>query len=170
MRLCLTLAWMSLAASLAPSLLAQTTGDDLLRWRGWYREATTAEGAATMAQRMASVRDGRQDLTADPMAQGFLAVAELMIADHAWNPVDKLSQFLDWQPELEAALAARPGDPDLAFLRLGVQTHAPALLNYFSDVAADRSVVEAGLASGHWNDDPMHTAFVRDFLTYLKSL
>ena len=170
MRLCLTLAWMSLAVSLAPSLLAQTTGDDLLRWRGWYREATTAEGAATMAQRMASVRDGRQDLTADPMAQGFLAVAELMIADHAWNPVDKLSQFLDWQPELEAALAARPGDPDLAFLRLGVQTHAPALLNYFSDVAADRSVVDAGLASGHWNDDPMHAAFVRDFLTYLKSL
>ena len=170
MRLCLTLAWMSLAASLAPSLLAQTTGDDLLRWRGWYREATTAKGAATMAQRMASVRDGREDLRADPMAQGFLAVAELMIADHAWNPVDKLSQFLDWQPELEAALAARPGDPDLAFLRLGVQTHAPALLNYFSDVEADRSVVDAGLASGHWNDDPMHAAFVRDFLTYLKSL
>ena len=170
MRLCLTLAWMGLAASLAPSLLAQTTGDDLLRWRGWYREATTAEGAATMAQRMASVRDGRQDLTADPMAQGFLAVAELMIADHAWNPVDKLSQFLDWQPELEAALAARPGDPDLAFLRLGVQTHAPALLNYFSEVEADRSVVESGLASGHWEDDPRHAAFVRDFLMYLKSL
>ena len=170
MRLCLTLAWMSLAVSLAPSLLAQTTGDDLLRWRGWYREATTAEGAATMAQRMASVRDGRQDLTADPMAQGFLAVAELMIADHAWNPVDKLSQFLDWQPELEAALAARPGDPDLAFLRLGVQTPAPAPLHYFSDVAAGPSGVGAGLASGHWNDDPMHAAFVRDFLTYLKSL
>lgn len=170
MRLCVTLAWMSLALSLAPSLLAQTTGDDLHRWRGWYREATTAEGAAAMAERMASDRDARKDLEADPVAQGFLAVAELMIADHAWNPVDKLSQFLDWQPELEAALAARPGDPDLAFLRLGVQTHAPALLNYFSDVEADRNVVEAGLASGHWSDDPTHAAFVRDFLLYLKSL
>jgi len=170
MRLCLTLAWMGLAFCLAPSLLAQTTGDDLLRWRGWYREAATAEGAAAMTQRMASERDSRDDLATDPLAQGFLAVAELMVADHAWNPVDKLSQFLDWQPELEAALAARPGDPDLAFLRLGVQTHAPALLNYFSEVDVDRRVVEAALASGHWSNDPLHAAFVRDFLTYLKSL
>jgi hypothetical protein len=170
MRLCLTLAWMSLAFSLAPSLVAQTTGDDLLRWRGWYREATTADGAATMAQRMAIERDTRADLANDPMAQGFLAVAELMIADHAWNPVDKLSQFIDWQPELEAALAARPGDPDLAFLRLGVQSHAPALLNYSSALQADRSFVEAGLASGHWREDPTHADFVRDFLLYLKSL
>ena len=170
MRLCLTLAWMSLALSLATSVMAQTTGDDLVRWRGWYREATTAEGATAMTQRMASDRDARTDLTADPFAQAFLAVAQLMIADHAWNPVDKLSQFMDWQPELERALAARPGDPDLAFLRLGVQTHAPALLNYFSEVDADRGVVEAGLASGHWNDDPTHAAFVRDFLMYLKSL
>ncbi len=169
MRLCLTLAWMGLAFCLAPALLAQTSGDDLLRWRGWYREATTAEGATTMTQRMTSERDSRDDLTADPLAQGFRAVAELMIADHAWNPVDKLSQFLDWQPELEAALAARPGDPDLAFLRLGVQTHAPALLNYFNEVDVDRRVVEAALASGHWSNDPPHAAFVRDFLTYLKS-
>ncbi len=155
---------------LGPRPPGPNSGDDLLRWRGWYREATTAEGATTMTQRMTSERDSRDDLTADPLAQGFRAVAELMIADHAWNPVDKLSQFLDWQPELEAALAARPGDPDLAFLRLGVQTHAPALLNYFNEVDVDRRVVEAALASGHWSNDPPHAAFVRDFLTYLKSL
>jgi hypothetical protein len=170
MRLCLTLACLGLAFCLAPSLRAQTTGDDLLRWRGWYREATTAEGATAMTQRMASEKESRDDLTADPLARGFLAVAELMVADHARNPVDKLSQFLDWQPELEAALAARPGDPDLAFLRLGVQTHAPALLNYFSEVDADRSIVEGALTSGHWTNDPAHASFVRDFLTYLKSL
>ena len=169
MRLCVTLAWMSLAFSLASSLQAQTTGDDLARWRGWYREATTSEGATTMMQRMTSDCDARKDLATDPYAQGFLAVAELMIADHTWNPVDKLSQFLDWQPELEAALAARPADPDLAFLRLCVQTHVPSFLNYFSEVEVDRNVVDNGLASNHWKDDPTHEAFVRDFLTYLKS-
>jgi len=34
----------------------------------------------------------------------------------------------------------------------------------------DRLVVERALSSGFWSSDATHAAFVRDFITYLKSL
>jgi len=158
------------AMCLSLSSWAQTTDQDLHRWRAWYREASVTNQATLMAQRMEDDLSQRSDLNGHALASGFQAVAELMIAEHAWNPVDKLSQFLDWQPVLESALEALPRHPDLALLRLGVQSHVPAILDYQGDRDRDRGVVVAALADGHWSDDPEHDAFVRDFLTYLKSL
>ena len=38
------------------------------------------------------------------------SVAELMLAEESWNPVDKLARFNAWQPVLDAAIKAMPGD------------------------------------------------------------
>lgn len=105
-----------------------------------------------------------------PLSHGFLAVSNLMVADELWNPVEKLEIFNAWKPILESAVAALPEHPDLALLRLGVQTHVPSILNYSNNTQADRLLVERALAQGHWSSDRIHAAFVRDFLTYLKSL
>ena len=86
------------------------------------------------------------------------------------EPLEKLEIFNAWQPVLESAVAALPEHPDLALLRLGVQNHVPSILNYSHNTQSDRLLVERALAEGHWSSDRIHAAFVRDFLTYLKSL
>lgn len=159
------------------TLHAQTS--NLPALRAWYRDASTARNAGSpealdrataMASQVRSMRETETTRGNDAaVLQGFEAVAQLLVAEQVWNPVEKLSQFLDWQPVLEASVQAQPNDPDLAVLRMGVQVHAPAFLNYRDDVAHDRECAEQALHRGHWASDPEHEAFVRDFLTYLKS-
>jgi hypothetical protein len=146
---------------------AQTHQSELTSWRALYRQASETDQAKLMALAMDSARQRHPD---SPMAKGFLAVAELMLAEESWNPMDKLARFNAWQPVLDAAISAMPGDPDLALLRLGVQAHVPALLNYDQDMVHDEAVVRQALARDHWSNDPEHAAFAEAFLTYLKSL
>ena len=140
---------------------------NLVQWRAWYREAATNQTGSIMVDRMASDCGTCEE---HHLSHGFLAVSNLMIADEVWNPLEKLEIFNAWQPVLESAVAALPDDPDLALLRLGVQNHVPSILNYSHNTQADRLLVERALAEGHWSSDGIHAAFVRDFLTYLKSL
>ena len=152
---------------LSASVEAQTHKTSIVAWRSLYRQASESNQAKPMALSMDSARQQHPD---SPMASGFLAVAELMLAEESWNPVDKLARFNAWQPVLDAAIKAMPGDPDLALLRLGVQAHVPAILNYDQDMANDEAVVRQALARGHWSNDPEHAAFAEAFLSYLKSL
>mgnify|MGYP000055972810 FL=1 len=166
MRMCV--AWMGLLWALFGALPASAqNAEDLAEWRAWYREASTGETATTMVERMVSDCGTCEE---HPLSHGFLAVSNLMVADELLNPLEKLKIFNAWQPVLESAVAALPEHPDLALLRLGVQTHVPSILNYSSNTQADRMLVERALAEGHWSSDRIHAAFVRDFLTYLKSL
>ena len=152
---------------LPASVEAQNHDPQLTTWRAMYRHASASNQAKPMALSMDSVR---QRHPASPLVNGFRAVAELMLAEESWNPMDKLARFNTWQPVLEAAMEALPGDPDLALLRLGVQAHVPSILNYKQDMENDEAVVRRALARGHWSNDPEHTAFAEAFLSYLKSL
>ena len=152
---------------LSASVEAQTHKTPIATWRALYRQASETNQAKPMALSMDSARQQHPD---SPMARGFQAVAELMLAEESWNPMDKLARFNAWQPVLDAAINALPGDPDLALLRLGVQAHVPALLNYDQDMVHDEAVVRQALKRGHWSNDPEHAAFAEAFLTYLKSL
>ena len=53
---------------------------------------------------------------------------------------------------------------------LGDQFDPRKLGDDMIDGATIRLLVERALAQGHWSSDHIHAAFVRDFLTYLKSL
>ena len=164
---CITLIACLGFALLTLNVEAQTHETPLATWRALYRQASETNQAKPMALSMDSTRQQRPD---SPMVNGFLAVAELMLAEESWNPVDKLARFNAWQPVLDAAIKAMPGDPDLALLRLGVQAHVPAILNYDQDMANDEAVVRQALARGHWSNDPEHAEFAEAFLSYLKSL
>ena len=158
------------AILLTHSLFAQTDPSHhppgLDEWRGWYRDASTSDRAEWMAERMDSVAKS----TKHPMVEGYQAVAHLMMADEAWNPVDKLTLFNRWKPVLEGAILSLPNNPDLALLRLGVQAHVPIILDYRSDMERDQEVVAEALSNDHWGDAPLYATFARDFLLYLKSL
>ena len=162
---CLTLcvAFLMLSAGVE----AQTHDTPLPQWRALYRLASASNQAKPMALFMDSARQERPD---SPMIQGFLAVAELMLAEESWNPMDKLSRFNTWHPVLDSAIEDLSDDPDLALLRLGVQAHVPTMLNYNQDMATDEAVVRKALEHGHWSNDPEHAAFAEAFLVYLKSL
>ena len=101
------------------------------------------------------------------LGQGMKSTAQLMLAESMWNPIDKLSQFQAWQPQLEAAIAAQPSDPDLRFFRLSVQYSVPALLQYDADMENDAEMVRKAHAGGHWANQPEHETFVTDFLNQL---
>lgn len=166
MRMCV--AWMGLLWALFGALPASAQHEvKLVQWRAWYREAATHQTGSVMVDRMVSDCGTCEE---HPLSHGFLAVSNLMVADEVWNPLEKLEIFNAWQPVLESAVAALPEHPDLALLRLGVQNHVPSILNYSHNIQADRLIVERALAGGHWSSDRIHAVFVRDFLTYLKSL
>ena len=102
------------------------------------------------------------------LGQGMKSTAQLMLAESMWNPIDKLSQFQAWQPQLEEAIAAQPSDPDLRFFRLSVQYSVPALLQYNAGHGERcREWSSKHMPRGHWSNQPEHESFVIDFLNQL---
>lgn len=83
--------------------------------------------------------------------------------------MDKLQRFNEWKPVLEGVLSELPHDPDMALLRLGVQEHVPLFLDYHDDMTRDQAIVQQGLDSKHWAEDPDHQLFVQEFLLSLKA-
>ena len=162
----LGLSW--LATSMLACSLGMAQPGDVQAWRSLYRQALDAEGASAMSLALAG---HLQEHSSDDIAQGFYATAMLMTAQHAWNPLEKLELFQSWKPQLERAIKQTPKDAqaDLLFLRLGVQAHVPALLNYRENMATDRRLVEQAMREGFWSDDPEHERFVSEFLTYLET-
>lgn len=101
------------------------------------------------------------------MAAGMRATAQLMLAESMWNPLDKLSQFQSWKPNLEAAIAADSKNADLRFFRLSVQFSVPALLEYNSNMMEDEQKTRAAIADGHWSGNIEHQTFISSFLDQL---
>ena len=158
------LAWMLVLGM--PSLLLGQTHSELSAWRALYRQ--TAEGGpadSAIVPMTASLRAHPNNA----ICIAFHATAQLQKAQELWNPFDKLTTFQTWQPVLDSALEALPQDPDVALLRLGVQSHTPSFLDYDQAKATDAQHVREALTSGHWNDDSAHAAFVQDFFTYLET-
>ena len=145
---------------------SQSSPSVLDEWRALYRQAALSETAGPMAQSMAAICE---QSPSNAQARGFHAVAELMLAEETWNPMDKLQRFNEWKPVLEGVLSELPHDPDMALLRLGVQEHVPLFLDYHDDMTRDQAIVQEGLDSKHWAEDPEHQRFVQEFLLSLKA-
>ncbi|MAV51781.1 MAG: hypothetical protein CL829_03370 [Crocinitomicaceae bacterium] len=145
---------------------SQSSPSVLDEWRALYRQAALSETAGPMAQSMAAICE---QSPSNAQARGFHAVAELMLAEETWNPMDKLQRFNEWKPVLEGVLSELPHDPDMALLRLGVQEHVPLFLDYHDDMTRDQAIVQQGLDSKHWAEDPEHQLFVQEFLLSLKA-
>ena len=158
------LAWMLVLGM--PSLLLGQTHSELSAWRTLYRQ--TSEGAPADSA-IVPMTAALQAHPNNPVCAAFHATAQLQKAQELWNPLDKLTTFQTWRHVLDAALEALPHDPDLALLRLGVQSHTPSFLDYNQAMAADAQHVREALTAGHWDNDPDHAAFVQDFFTYLET-
>lgn len=81
------------------------------------------------------------EVDSDPVIVGFRAMSEFLMCKHLLNPFSRLSHFNKGKSLLENALKRDKGNPELLLFRLSTQTNVPALLNYNSDIEADKNAL-----------------------------
>ena len=80
---------------------------------------------------------------ATPGRSAFEGALMMKKADLVTGPFKKLQLFKKGRSLLEDALKKHAADPELRFLRLMIQEHAPGIVNYKSHLEEDRSLIEA---------------------------
>lgn len=73
-----------------------------------------------------------------PLLSGYKAGATMMMARYVVNPFSKLSYFNKGKKMMEKAIEADKENPELRFLRFGVQTNIPFFLGYKNDIQTDK--------------------------------
>lgn len=73
-----------------------------------------------------------------PLFYGYLGSAKVLMAEHSFNPLQKLSYFNDGKQILEKAISVDPNNLELRFLRYSIQNNAPFFLNYNDMLEVDR--------------------------------
>jgi hypothetical protein len=82
-----------------------------------------------------------------PVLLGYKACATMAMANHTINPISKLRYFNEGKTELEKLISANKGNYELRYLRLTVQSNAPAFLNYSGNVKSDKEFLKSGIAN-----------------------
>jgi len=83
-----------------------------------------------------------------PAEKTYRGVALAMYADIADGVKEKLNYFNRGKELIEASIREQPNNPEMRFLRLSVQTEAPFMLGYSSNIEEDLDVVLYGFNSG----------------------
>lgn len=73
-----------------------------------------------------------------PLLSGYKAGATMMMARYVFSPFSKLSYFNKGKKMMEKAIEADKENPELRFLRFGVQTNIPFFLGYKNDIQTDK--------------------------------
>lgn len=90
----------------------------------------------------------------------FRAAAEMIHANHGWNPIDQWNTFVTWRDALEAVILEQPEAPNLRLVRYGIQSSAPKFLGYRAELEEDRRRCLEALAEGFWSESPRFENFV----------
>ena len=72
---------------------------------------------------------------------GFKAMSELMMCNHVFSPLSKLSYFNSGKKLLESAIQKDLRNIELRFFRFSTQSNVPALLNYSSNINEDKMIL-----------------------------
>ena len=78
-------------------------------------------------------------------AEGYFALATMMLAKTHKNPFTKLSYFNRGKYILETTIKSNPDNVELRFLRYAVQAKVPAILFYFNNQEADKEILDGYL-------------------------
>jgi hypothetical protein len=112
------------------------SGNTLGDIRDAYVEAIDkASAAKAFNQRM-------QKLTSPgPLKLGYKGAAQTLRAKHSWNPYKKTQYLQKGMDLLNDAIARKPADIELRFLRLSVAYYLPGFLGYDEYVEKDRDEI-----------------------------
>jgi len=122
-------------------------------FRQLFAEAATEEGKAEML-----MRESKKHMPENYVATGYYGAAKMLIAKYYFNPYSKLKTFSEGKETLEAVLCTHPGDVELRYLRLTIQSNTPAFLGYKSEMKADREFLADSLAG--LKDEELKTIIV----------
>ncbi len=73
--------------------------------------------------------------------KGYIGASYMIEAKHAFNPANKLSYFNNGKNILENAIKNDPGNIELKFLRICIQSNAPSLLGYNMHIETDKKFI-----------------------------
>ena len=109
-----------------------------------------AEGAAFQLYKSLE----KMDLSKDPLMLAYRGAASAASAGTVSGVRKKLEYFNNGKSELEKAVALRPLDVEIRFLRLATQLKAPGFLGYNDEIKNDKTIVIqtlTGISSNHPN-------------------
>lgn len=75
----------------------------------------------------------------------YLGALQAIWANHAINPIRKLSTFKEGKRAIEQAVKAEPNNVEIRFLRLSIQKNAPFFLSYNANIKQDEKFIEKNL-------------------------
>ena len=77
--------------------------------------------------------------TNNPTLAGYKACVTMMMAKYSFNPISKLSNFIDGSNLLEKCIEADNKNIELRLLRFTVQTKSPSFLGYKASITEDKT-------------------------------
>ncbi len=85
--------------------------------------------------------------TPTTLQEGYHGLVEAMMAEHAFNPMKKLSYFNNGKDRLENAIKKKNGSVELRYLRLGIQLNVPSILGYSDSIEKDKAYILSNLSA-----------------------
>ncbi len=118
-----------------------------------------SEEQALLLQKTASEIKGNEALKL-----AYLGSAEAMLAEYGYNPFSKFKMFKRGTEQIEKAVLLAPENPEIRFLRLGVQTNAPSFLGYNTNQNEDVGMILKGLANGAFQNESSYRTKVINYI------
>ena len=99
------------------------------------RAVQDMDGAEQMQLALAGVTEAR------PVALGYKAMAEVLVARHSYNPYTKLRSFQKGRDLLERAIEIDPKNIELRYLRMVIQIEVPSYVGYRDNISEDSALL-----------------------------
>ncbi|MGZ5243705.1 MAG: hypothetical protein ACXWEY_16940 [Bacteroidia bacterium] len=81
----------------------------------------------------------------NPLYLAYYGAFQSLLAKHAFNPYNKLDYLKKSQATLKKAIAKKPDDAEMRFLRFSIQYYVPKFLGFSNDLDEDKKVILANV-------------------------
>jgi hypothetical protein len=76
-----------------------------------------------------------------PLLLAYYGATQSLVAKHSWNPYTKMDYLAKSQSTLQKAIALKPQDAEMRFLRFSIQYYVPKFLGYSKNLEEDKNVI-----------------------------
>jgi len=122
----------------------------------YYKASASKEDAEKLKALLESI------FTPNECIKGYIAASYMIEAMHVYNPSTKLSYFMNGKNLLDNAIKNEPGNIELKFLRICIQTNAPSFLGYNKHIDSDKAFI---IATYSVQTDPDLKKRIKEFMT-----
>ncbi|RZL40826.1 MAG: hypothetical protein EOP00_26035 [Pedobacter sp.] len=119
------------------------TDDDLKmnELRDLYERAPVSETANLKLNKFLETKQSNNALI-----NGYKGAGTMILANHVFNPITKLSKFNKGKKLIERAIKDEPNNIELRYIRFTIQTNLPGFLGYKGNIKSDKVFLINGLS------------------------